>query len=158
MKENYNDILDRVELIIKAIPTLAKENNEEKNEKLLKEVEFYKDIVKNIITKKFPIKPNNKIKKYNDKLNILLRYETLLKADIDIGESLEINKYLYRLDNPDTLEQYNKDLLDILKVLLDRKLLVNGNTFNYNRHTKKYMNSFLRETKNEDIIQFNKKY
>lgn len=156
MKENYNDILDRVELIIKAIPTLAKENNEEKNEKLLKEVEFYKDIVKNIITKKFPIKPNNKIKKYNDKLNILLRYETLLKADIDIGESLEINKYLYRLDNPDTLEQYNKDLLDILKVLLDRKLLVNGNTFNYNRHTKKYMNSFLRETKNEDIIQFNK--
>ena len=38
MKENYNDILDRVELIIKAIPTLAKENNEVKNEKLLKEV------------------------------------------------------------------------------------------------------------------------
>lgn len=156
MKENYNDILDRVELIIKAIPTLTKENNDVKNEKILKEVLFYKDIVKNIITKKFPIKPNNKIKKYNDKLNILLRYEALQKAEIDIGESLDINACLYRLDNPNTLEQYNKDLIEILKILLDRKLIVNGNTFNYNRHTKKYMNSFLRETKTEDIIEFNK--
>ena len=155
MKDNYKDILDRVELIIKAIPTLAKEQDDVKNEKLLKEVEFYKDIVKNIITKKFPVKPNNKIKKYSDKLNIMLRYDLLKKSEIDIGESLEINKYLYKLDNPDTLEQYNKDLLDILKILLDRKLLVNGNTFNYNKYTKKYMNSFLRETKNEDIVTFN---
>lgn len=156
MKENYKDILERTELIIDATSTLARENNPEKNEKLLKEILYYKEIVKNVIMKKFPAKPNSNIKKYTDKLNILIEYDALYKTEFDVSEGMNINKYLYKLDNPDTLEDYNKNLLKIIDIFLNRNITLNGNTFNFNRHTRKYMNSFLKETKNNDIIEFNK--
>ena len=106
--------------------------------------------------KKFPAKPNSNIKKYTDKLNILIEYDALYKTEFDVSEGMNINKYLYKLDNPDTLEDYNKNLLKIIDIFLNRNITLNGNTFNFNRHTRKYMNSFLKETKNNDIIEFNK--
>ena len=156
MKENYKDILERTELIIKATSTLARENNPVKNEKILKEILFYKEIVKNVIMKKFPSKPNSDIKKYTDKLNILNEYDALYKTEFDVSEGMDINKYLYKLDHPDTLEDYNKNLLKIIDIFLSRNISLTSSTFNYNRHTKKYMQAFLKETKNNDIIEFNK--
>ena len=117
----------RTELIIDATSTLARENNPEKNEKLLKEILYYKEIVKNVIMKKFPAKPNSNIKKYTDKLNILIEYDALYKTEFDVSEGMNINKYLYKLDNPDTLEDYNKNLLKIIDIFLNRNITLNGN-------------------------------
>ena len=66
MRNNYEDILARVNLVINAIPFLEKENNHEKINNIKKELLLYlsytEEAIKSLSVIEIPIIPNKEIK------------------------------------------------------------------------------------------------
>ena len=111
MRNNYEDILARVNLVINAIPFLEKENNHEKINNIKKELLLYlrytEEAIKSLSVIEIPVIPNQEIDINQKKLDKLLEYKKLYLINKDFYESLGINKLLYRMDNSNILEIFN---------------------------------------------------
>ena len=74
MKNNYEDILARVNLVIKAIPFLEKENNHEKINNIKKELLLYlnytEEAIKSLSVIEIPVIPNQEIDINQKKLDL----------------------------------------------------------------------------------------
>ena len=154
MRNNYEDILERVNLIIKAIPLLEKENNHEKINNIKKELLLYisytEEAIKSLSVIEIPVIPNQEIDINQKKLDKLLEYKKLYLINKDFYESLGINKLLYRMDNSNILEIFNNAVIDLLEILKSINITVMKEDFNYTEYVNKYMAALLDNKDNSD--------
>ena len=87
MRNNYEDILERVNLVINAIPFLEKENNHEKINNIKKELLLYlsytEEAIKSLSVIEIPVIPNQEIDINQKKLDKLLEYKKLYLINKD---------------------------------------------------------------------------
>ena len=154
MRNNYEDILARVNLVINAIPFLEKENNHEKINNIKKELLLYlsytEEAIKSLSVIEIPVIPNQEIDINQKKLDKLLEYKKLYLINKDFYESLGINKLLYRMDNSNILEIFNNAVIDILEILKSLNITVMKEDFNYTEYVNKYMAALLDNKDNND--------
>ena len=90
MRNNYEDILARVNLVINAIPFLEKENNHEKINNIKKELLLYlsytEEAIKSLSVIEIPVIPNQEIDINQKKLDKLLEYKKLYLINKDFYE------------------------------------------------------------------------
>ena len=154
MRNNYEDILARVNLVINAIPFLEKENNHEKINNIKKELLLYlsytEEAIKSLSVIEIPVIPNQEIDINQKKLDKLLEYKKLYLINKDFYESLGINKLLYRMDNSNILEIFNNAVIDLLEILKSINITVMKEDFNYTEYVNKYMAALLDNKDNND--------
>ena len=154
MRNNYEDILARVNLVINAIPFLEKENNHEKINNIKKELLLYlsytEEAIKSLSVIEIPVIPNQEIEINQKKLDKLLEYKKLYLINKDFYESLGINKLLYRMDNSNILEIFNNAVIDLLEILKSINITVMKEDFNYTEYVNKYMAALLDNKDNND--------
>lgn len=149
MKNNYEDILIRVESIIRAIPLL---DSTEKITNLLKEVTLYNNYIKEAINES----TNKVIQELEKEVETLQKYKKIYLINKNFYDALGINRILYRIDNPDILESFNLDLIRLIRILEKQKIVITKEDFNYTTYVNKYMTVLLDNIGKEGFTQIMK--
>ncbi|MEG1309644.1 MAG: hypothetical protein RSD06_02050, partial [Bacilli bacterium] len=151
MKNNYEEILDRINLITQASSNIEKG----KIENIKKEVLIYRELVLKALRAlsevNLPVIKNKQIDVLELQKNKYLEYFKLKKACQNFKESLGINKIIYEIDNPKTLEGFNSNLKKIIEILLNIEIKVNEESFTYTPYVTNYMKEFFKEYNKEDF-------
>lgn len=160
MKNNYEGIQERVELIIKSAQSIK---NTSKVTNIKRELSIYKLLIEEAIAskkqvvevpvKEIKIEKNPEILQLENHINILIKYKKLDVTSTNFKEGLGINKLLYRLENTKNIDEFNSSLLMILQILDSINIKFNENDFKITDDVYKYMKAFLKFSETKTFIK-----